>query len=107
MELPIRASIASPAEYPTDVYTISVLLVLIGELLNETKFRPIESDSFDEATRSAEVGGQFDIAGPANESGEINGLEVGDTYAFSYTEGEDTRFGIFRVTELEAGNRVK
>ena len=94
------ASIASPAEYPTNVYDLTA----DGagwDVLNETEFREITSSDFDTAITSDEVASLFEA--PSTSVQEINGLAVGDTYAFSYVQGEDTYYGAFRVDELQAG----
>lgn len=98
------ASLASPAEYP--IYDLGPDGANWGTL-NETLFRQIEgltAEGFDNLVLSDEVASQFENAGNANESGVITRLAVDDVYAFSFTEGEETRFGIFRVDDIDAGD---
>nr|WKN37911.1 hypothetical protein K4G66_04215 [Tunicatimonas sp. TK19036] len=99
------ASIASPAEYPENVYNLGPNGANWGTL-NETLFRPVASlteEAFDDITRSDVVASQFETAGSADETGRINELAVGAIYAFSFSEGDETRFGIFRVDDIEPG----
>ena len=98
-----RASIASPNDYPSDVYNLGEGGANWGTL-NETAFRSISNDIFEQSQTNAQVAAQFDIAGAgADEGQEINGLEEGDTYAFRYVEDDETKFGVFRVEEIVEG----
>ena len=102
------ASIASPAEYPNTVQNLGPDGANWGTL-NETMFREIEgltSAGFDDITLSDAVESQFETASSASESGEINQIAVGSAYAFSFKEGDETRFGIFRVDEINPGDGV-
>ena len=97
-----RASIASPAEYPESVYNLGENGAQ-WETLNETMFRPINGDEFDDYVTSEEVGNQYELAGSAQSTGEITDLEVGDAFAFSYSEGDETKYGIFQVETIVPG----
>lgn len=97
-----NASIASPAEYPSNVYNLGADGANWGTL-NETLFRPIEGDNFDDYVTSEGVGNLFEVVGGAGETGEVTGLEVGDAFAFSYSEGDETKFGIFQVDAITPG----
>ena len=99
------ASIASPAEYPSNVQNLGPNGANWGTL-NETLFRQVSGltpESFDDITLSDAVEQQFESASSADESGEINQIAVGSVYAFSFSEGDETRFGIFRVDEINPG----
>ncbi|MEQ9437960.1 MAG: hypothetical protein RIG62_02890 [Cyclobacteriaceae bacterium] len=99
------ASIASPAEYPTSVYDLSASGANWGTL-NETMFREVTdltADDFDALIRSDEVAALFETAGNANEAGILNQIDEGAIYAFSFSEGDETRFGVFMVEEIEPG----
>lgn len=100
-----EATIASPAEYPESVYNLGPNGANWGTL-NETLFRPlalVTSAGFDDIVSSDAVGDQFESAGNTNESGQITQLSPGDIYAFRYAEGDDNKFGVFRVDEIIAG----
>ena len=98
-----RASIASPAEYPQSVYDLTSSGANWGTL-NETSFRSIDASRFEQATSNSEVAAEFDVVGTgADEGQELNELEEGDTFAFRYTQGEETKFGMFQVDAITPG----
>ena len=100
------ASLASPAEYPESIQDLGPSGAN-WTTLNETSFRRIEGltpEAFNDLVLSDEVGDQFEKAGNADESGVITQLAVDDVYAFSYTEGDNTKFGILRVDAISAGD---
>ena len=97
------AVIASPVEYNNDIYNLGPNGANWGTL-NDTKFRQLENFSeqaFNDITSSDVVAAQFET--PSAESGAITQLAVGQVYAFSFSDGDETRYGIFRVAGLVAG----
>ena len=101
------ASIASPAEYRDDIYDLGSDGANWGTL-NETLFRKVSNlsaEGFDGIVLSDDVADQFETQADAStESGTITQLAVDEVYAFSFTEGDETRFGVFRVDEINAGD---
>ena len=99
-----QASLASPAEYPTQGFPSLGADGANWSTLNETMFRPVTlTGTFDDVMTSDEVASLFETAGNASESGVINQLQVGDVYAFSFSEGDETNFGVFQVDAIEPG----
>ena len=100
------ATIASPAEYDSRIYDLGPSGANWG-ILNDTKFRSVPSlsaEAFDDVTLSSEVEQQFEIpANASTQTGAVEQLTVGQVYAFSFSDGTNTQYGIFRVNALEAG----
>ena len=100
------ATIASPAEYDDRIYDLGPTGANWGTL-NNTRFRSVPSlspEAFDDITTGNEVESQFENpANSASDVGAVEQLTVGQVYAFSFSDGSDTQFGIFRVDAIEAG----
>ena len=99
-----EASIASPSDYPSNVYDLGASGANWGTL-NATTFRPLDgfaAADFDaiQANQGFRLGQEYEVAGADNEGTEITGLEVGDAFAFQTAEG---RFGIVVVDEVAPG----
>ncbi len=94
-----RASLASPAEYPKEIYDLTSTGANWNDV-NATAFRPVNNftlDDFDAITEAdaARLVQEYEIS--SGDVGQITDLAAGDLFAFRTV---DNRYGILRVLNI-------
>ena len=94
-----RASLASPAEYPKEIYDLTSTGANWNDV-NATAFRPTNNltlEGFDAITKAdaSILVREYDIS--SGDVGQINDLTAGDLFTFRTV---DNRYGILRVLEI-------
>lgn len=94
-----RASLASPAEYPREIYDLTSTGANWNDV-NATAFRPVNNlnlDGFNAITEAdaAILVQEYEIS--SGDVGQINDLAAGDLFAFRTV---DNRYGVLRVLEI-------
>ena len=92
-----------PVSHGKEYYGVSLPGTKEGTALNETKFRKAAAADFDNATYNsvATLGALADLDFANGGDTPIEGLAVGDAYAFKTA---DAKYGIFSVTAVTGTN---